>query len=612
MASLNKFSFYRWWARARGLFWRGCLAWAIGALFLMNDDSSTFDTRFQMRGAQPASSKIVVIKFKPSDLAGFYRQRVQSIPPVQEVADITDSYYWDPLLWEQLLKSILPQNPTAVGIALFFGGNLGPVKLSPEQKNIFSDRRVYWGAANNERSGNSMFALYNKSNVGLLELLRDDDGVIRRFVTTKVEGKIEGMHMTEKLAHQVQSRKNSLYINYRGDSTTFFEYSISDILAGNYSPKAFKDKIIIIGSESTSTAQYLTPLGPSNRPQVLGQIVDNILNNRWINKAPLVIYLTALFVLMLMGVLIVTAYPQAVAFTLLFWLGTLITALSVWVFDTFYLWIPVSSAWVTIAATWVIFLGYQANRIERKHWHLKQEQKYLHELEQLKNNFVSLISHDLKTPIAKIQAIVDRLLIEKNEDSSLIEDLKSLRTSSEELNKYIQSILKVLRVESRDFKLHLDVGDINEVVEEAIQQLKPLATEKDIEIKADLEPLFSMEADFTLIREVLINLIENAIKYTPSSGRINVKSREVNNFVHIDVVDTGEGIAEEEINHVWKKFTRGKDQDLKTKGTGLGLYLVKFFIELHGGKVWIESEINKGTQVSFSLPLEDNQEMTIT
>jgi signal transduction histidine kinase len=145
---------------------------------------------------------------------------------------------------------------------------------------------------------------------------------------------------------------------------------------------------------------------------------------------------------------------------------------------------------------------------------------------------------------------------------------------------------------------------LNEVITDVLRQLQPLATEKEIQLKTDLEPLFSMEADNTLIREVIVNLVENAIKYTPHKGLITIRSREVDNQVQVEVLDTGEGIPAEEIETVWKKFVRGKEQDLKSKGTGLGLYLVKYFIELHGGNVNLESEHRKGTKVSFSLPLE--------
>ncbi|HWU42472.1 MAG TPA: ATP-binding protein, partial [Bdellovibrio sp.] len=113
-----------------------------------------------------------------------------------------------------------------------------------------------------------------------------------------------------------------------------------------------------------------------------------------------------------------------------------------------------------------------------------------------------------------------------------------------------------------------------------------------------------LEFDSTLIKEVVINLVENAIKYTPPGGSIEVISHELDDSVHVLVKDTGEGIKPEDMDKVWGKFTRGSDQDLRTKGTGLGLYLVKYFIELHGGKVTMESKVSQGTTVTFTLPLE--------
>ncbi|MNT43188.1 Histidine protein kinase DivJ [compost metagenome] len=123
--------------------------------------------------------------------------------------------------------------------------------------------------------------------------------------------------------------------------------------------------------------------------------------------------------------------------------------------------------------------------------------------------------------------------------------------------------------------------------------------------------MFSLEFDTTLVKEVIINLVENAIKYTPAQGHIEVVSFEADDQVHILVKDTGEGIKPEDLDKVWGKFTRGSDQDLKTKGTGLGLYLVKYFIELHGGKVKMESQVGQGTTVSFTLPVDSEDEVTL-
>jgi len=144
------------------------------------------------------------------------------------------------------------------------------------------------------------------------------------------------------------------------------------------------------------------------------------------------------------------------------------------------------------------------------------------------------------------------------------------------------------------------------VIEAALRQLRPLAAEKNILLTTQLEPMFSVEFDITLMKEVVINLVENAIKYSSLGQNILVKSWEDNNYVHVSVRDNGPGISPSEIESVWQKFTRGKDQDLKTKGSGLGLYLVKYFVELHGGQILMESQLGSGTTVSFTLPVTDD------
>ena len=309
-----------------------------------------------------------------------------------------------------------------------------------------------------------------------------------------------------------------------------------------------------------------------------------------------------------MCVFIITSYPQAASLFFFAWLGTVWTAASIWTFDTFAVWIPVASAYALIVLIWITYIGYQALRIEKAHYKLQQEQSYLSELEQLKNNFVSLISHDLKTPIAKIQAVVDRLHLQNNlpasERPDTKDDLNNLKDYSEELNRYIQSILKLLRVESKEFKIHKETADLNGVIENVVDRLKPLAKAKNIDLQLNLEPMFLIEFDVTLMTEVILNLVENAIKYTAINGQVNIHTTETDLDILVEVHDTGEGISTEDLEHVWKKFSRGKNQDLKTKGSGLGLYLAKYFIELHGGKISVKSELGKGTVFYIRLPIE--------
>ncbi|WP_291516287.1 CHASE2 and HATPase_c domain-containing protein [Bdellovibrio sp. ArHS] len=592
----------RFFSRRRGFWLRCILCWSIGCLALSNDEITSYDQRFQLRGDQRASQQIVLITIRQSDFATIYDSRTNFLDNMSEVTDITDSFFWNKPVWNELLLKILRQNPRSVGVTLYFGDNIGTVRLSQEEQRLFLDKRVVWASTTNslERVLTPAFANRDHDNLGNNEVRRDEDGVVRRVFPQRAELP----HLVERLTgKKFPTTLAGLPINYAGSSRVFTQYTLSEIMYDEIPANAFSDKIVLIGAETSAAPVYMTPVGTLSRSEILAHVTDTVLGNKWIQRLSFWWYAAGFFILMMMAVFLITTYPQSVALFCILWIGTLLAALSAWVFDSFYFWSPAFSPFVLLGACWIIFIGYQATKIEKKNFRLQQEQQYMQELEQLKNNFVSLISHDLKTPIAKIQAIVDRLLTQ-NADTELGQDLRSLRVYGDELNRYIQSILKVLRVESRDFKIHTEVGDINEVIEEALQTLRPLAREKNIQIHTALEPMFSLEFDLTLIKEVIINLVENAIKYTPRDGQIEVISLEADDMVHVIVKDTGEGIKPEDMDKVWRKFTRGSDQDLRTKGTGLGLYLVKYFIELHGGKVKMESTVGQGTTVSFTLPLD--------
>lgn len=597
----------RFFSRRRGFLLRCLLCWLIGCLALSNDELMSYDQRFQLRGDQKTSSQIVLITIKQSDFAMIYDARTNFLDNMSEVTDITDSFFWNKPLWSELLLRILRQNPQSVGVTLYFGDNVGTVRMTPEDQRLFLDPRIVWASTTNslERILTPVFTNRDHNNLGSNELRRDEDGVVRRVFPQRAEMP----HLVEKITgKKFPTQLAGLAINYRGSARVFKQYSLSEIIYDELPANAFTDKIILIGAETSSAPVYMTPMGTLSRTEILAHVTDTVLGDKWIQRLGFFWYAAGFFVLMLMAVFVITTYPQSVALFFILWIGTLLAALSAWVFDTFYFWSPAFSPFVLLGTSWIIFIGYQATKIERQNFHLQQEQEYLAQLEQLKNNFVSLISHDLKTPIAKIQAIVDRLLTQHSPEEELGQDLKSLRLFSDELNRYIQSILKVLRVESRDFKINKEVADINEIIEEALQHLRPLARERGIQIHTALEPMFSVEFDTTLLKEVVINLIENAIKYTPAGGQIEVISHESEEFVHVLVKDTGEGIKPEDMEKVWGKFTRGSDQDLRTKGTGLGLYLVKYFIELHGGKVTMESKVGLGTTVAFTLPLDAEED----
>lgn len=601
------FHFFFWFKRRRGIGLRLLLCWLIGLFVLSNDEISGHDQRLQVRGDLPKNSDIAVVILKPSDLKFVFDSKTRTLMTLGEVTDITDGFYWEQKLWRSLLAKILKQKPRAIGVTLYFGENIGSVVLTEDDKKFFLDPLIFWSSTVNslDRPLLPLFSNDTATNVGSHELKRDDDGVVRRV--PQQNSKLP--HLAEKLTgKKFRDSGESLMLNYRGSGQTFSNYTAAEILHEDIPEDAFLNKIVLIGADTNSGGQLTTPLGAMNRAEILGHVVDNLSGNRWIKKWPPFGYALFLLGFTILAVFIIMNYPQSVVLVFYLGLALLVSALSTWVFDSFFLWVPIYTPITILGTVWFIFVGYQASKIERTNFRLQQEQKNLFELEQLKNNFVSLISHDLKTPIAKIQAIVDRL--KRDAENARIQlDLANLDNYSEELNRYIQSILNLLRVESRDFKVNKETADLNEIIEQALLQVDPLAQNKNIEIIKNLEPLFSLEFDIILIKEVLINLIENAINYSPPGQKITIISQEIDQGVKVSVEDHGEGIAPEEIPKIWGKFVRGSDQNMKSKGSGLGLYLAKYFIELHGGRVSLTSQRGPdhpkhGTIVSFTLPFE--------
>lgn len=597
-------------------FWsRAIICWILSALLLKLDAVESYDSRFRIRGTQNlTSSSIVLVTINPNDFAKASHvfstnKHISSLISLNELDNTADTFFWDSEIWFKMLSTLLNDDPKTIGVSFYFGNH---IKSTIDKKlffEVFQNPKIIWSSYNSitDKTNLPFASLLDKSNVASIEITKDDDSVVRRLFATS-----DGFpNLGQKLSDSPQKASNqSVVINYSG-FTQYPSVSFSQVISKKYPVDFFKNKIVLIGSEKMNSQQILTPFGQVSKNIFWAEVTTNYLQNKFIKKLPIIFYVFILFLLMLLSVFIITRYPQAISLFLFIWIATLWTAFSIWAFDIFSIWIPVASAYALLILIWLTHIGYQALIIERAHYKLQQEQNYLSELEQLKNNFVSLISHDLKTPIAKIQAVVDRLSLqnsspEQNKTFDITTDLKNLKDYSEELNKYIQSILKLLRVESKEFKILKETADLNGIIENVVNRVQPLAAAKQIQIQLNLEPMFLIEFDVTLMTEVILNLVENAIKYTPNNGIVDIHTTETDSYVLVEVKDTGEGITEDELEHIWKKFTRGKNQDLKTKGTGLGLYLAKYFVELHGGKIKVNSEPNKGTTFFIELPIEND------
>lgn len=596
----------RWTWKTKAVWLRAtlCLLLAIGALFL--DQNSQFDFRFQIRPQQEIAPDIIILNISLEEWESFHGRSLNWLRTLKEDSNVRDSNFWNVDAWESILTQLLKSQPKAIGVGFFFPP---PRKLSKQTlPPQLLDSKVVWAAKfdSEQKPILPRTATSYGYNVGALGLPKDPDGVYRRFIqpTSEIPHFILRLSQIANINQPVQYHilpgKTHL-INYRGRRETFPTLSLTDLYSGKFE-KQIKNKIVIIGSSDSSTQWMMTPLGEMPQAEVLANLVDDFQSNRWIQAPSKIWLIIGLATLLIFLIWILFSYPQSVALVFLFWIGIGTTAFSLWFFDSFHIWIPILPNLVMIGFTYILFLGYQLTQKENANWLLHQEQKNLLEVEQLKTNFVSLISHDLKTPIAKIQAICDRIVgLELNTEAK--EGVISLRKESSELHRYIQSILKITRIESRDFRINKDVCDINEIISNVLDQIKPLAIEKNIQLIPKLEPMFSIEIDALLIHEVILNLVENGIKYCPAGSTIEIESQEMDNWVFFSVQDNGDGISNEDQQKIFRKFYRGKDQELKSKGTGIGLYLVKYFIELHGGSVFLESNPGNGTRIGFRLPI---------
>ena len=234
------------------------------------------------------------------------------------------------------------------------------------------------------------------------------------------------------------------------------------------------------------------------------------------------------------------------------------------------------------------------------------------QIQQMKNDFVSHVSHELKTPLASITAYSEMLADgEANDEQTIKEFCSVIQGQAQRLNRLIEDILNISRIESGLIKVEKKSVSLTILIEEQMQMIRSYAEEKNIEIAWQKPIVFDqVNADKDMISQVIVNLLSNAVKYTPSGGSVNIETEvdEAANLIRVSVTDTGIGIPEDEIEHVFDKFYRIGANKEWTKGTGLGLNLVKQIVEkVHDGSVFVSSKPGVGSTFGFELPLATRQ-----
>ncbi|MFZ5801396.1 MAG: sensor histidine kinase [Candidatus Omnitrophota bacterium] len=227
-------------------------------------------------------------------------------------------------------------------------------------------------------------------------------------------------------------------------------------------------------------------------------------------------------------------------------------------------------------------------------------------INKMKSDFVSAVSHELRTPLTSIKGFASILMTGKlgAVPPEVKDRLEKINKHSDSLVQLINDLLDISRIEAGRIEMKYEFKPLAPIVEAVADLLSPQLKDKKIilaiNVTKDLKPVF---VDSGQIQRVFVNLINNAIKFTPPNGRITVRALDAGDFIQTDITDTGIGIAKADQEKIFDEFYRVDNTvNQSLQGTGLGLSLVKRIIEAHRGKIWVRSELNEGATFSFTLP----------
>lgn len=403
---------------------------------------------------------------------------------------------------------------------------------------------------------------------------------------------------------------NQAYIDYR-PTGTYEPISFLDIRNGGLNEAAVNGKIVLVGRDTRESVKdyVFTPYSRESVDMSVLELHANTLDTLFLNRAPrplpqqVTFVLTVLLSLLTVWVVLSVRPLQG--------LGILGAAMLSFITFSHALfmglgwWVPMAHPLLATFVCYYFFIPYRLVMENRRSWEYYQKNRLLTQVEELKSNFLRMMSHDLRTPLARIQGMANVVL----SDATPLSDsqrraVETIYRSSEELADFIGSILNLGRIESKEIKLQLKSRDINSLLRDVIRKSEFLARKRGLEIRTEFEPMFSFKIDEDLIRQVFTNLLENAIKYSPEGGKILISTEELEGQAIIQVADQGAGIAQDDLPHVFDKFFRSNSaKRSEITGSGLGLYLVKYFIELHKGRVEVESQTGKGSTFTVVLPM---------
>jgi signal transduction histidine kinase len=247
------------------------------------------------------------------------------------------------------------------------------------------------------------------------------------------------------------------------------------------------------------------------------------------------------------------------------------------------------------------------NRIERMNVELVEARNIAENADRIKSEFLAHMSHELRTPLNAIlnfsAFVADGLMGEVNEEQ--VDTLQKVMDSGNHLLSLINDILDISKIEAGMMNLFVEEVDLNAMLRGTFSTAKGLVKDTPVELVAEIDDdLPLIMGDKRRIRQIFLNLVSNAVKFTPE-GQIVIQAHQKNGEIHIAVIDSGIGIALEDQPMVFQAFRQAQHDLRNITGTGLGLPICKHFVEAHGGKLWLESEVGVGSTFFITLPIEN-------
>ncbi|MCK6624145.1 MAG: ATP-binding protein [Anaerolineae bacterium] len=227
------------------------------------------------------------------------------------------------------------------------------------------------------------------------------------------------------------------------------------------------------------------------------------------------------------------------------------------------------------------------------------------ELEQARRDLIAAVSHDLRTPLTSIRAMIEALADGVVAEPQTVQRYYGVMHSQiQNLSGLINDLFELSQLETGQAQLAVEAVNMNDLLSDVLESMQAQAGAKGISLKGIFsEDLPIIKGELNKLQRVIYNLVQNAIRHTPSGGSISLSTQVAPEGVRVEVADTGEGIAPEDLPHIFDQFFRGeKSRSRETGGAGLGLAIAKRIVEAHHGRIWVESQVGQGTRFRFVLP----------